>query len=88
MRKREIGDENEIDVKNTSRYPKSGIQLAWLGWEDSILVLLVTGSGFEHAISGIVYWPRHEIRLSPSFLWWFSPSLPISRFLVLNSTIP
>jgi hypothetical protein len=28
MRKREIGDENEIDVKNTSRYPKSGIQLA------------------------------------------------------------
>jgi len=38
MRKREMGDEDENDVEDTSRYENSGVQLAWLGWEDSVSV--------------------------------------------------
>jgi hypothetical protein len=32
-RKREMGDEDENHVEDISRYDKSGVQLAWLGWE-------------------------------------------------------
>jgi hypothetical protein len=37
-RKREMGDEDENDVEDTSRYEKSGVQLAWFGWEDFVSV--------------------------------------------------
>ena len=33
-RKREMGDEDENDVEDTSGYEKSGVQLAWFGSED------------------------------------------------------
>jgi len=32
-RKREMGDEYEHDVEDTSGYRKSGVRLAWMGWE-------------------------------------------------------
>jgi len=32
-----MGDDNENDVEDTSRYEKSGLQLARLGWEDLVL---------------------------------------------------
>ena len=38
MRKREMGDEAENDVKDTSGYVKSEVQLASLGWEDLVSV--------------------------------------------------
>jgi len=60
-RKREIGNEDENDMEDTSRYEKSGVRLAWLGWEDLLLVLVCTGSGLESAISGMVNWLAHEI---------------------------
>ena len=37
-RKREMGDEDENNVEDTSAYEKSGIWLAWLGWEDPVSV--------------------------------------------------
>jgi len=37
-RKREMADEDENDVEDTSGYEKSGVQLAWLGWEDLVSV--------------------------------------------------
>ena len=36
-RKREIGDEDENDVEDTSGYEKSGVRLASLCWEDLVL---------------------------------------------------
>jgi len=32
-RKREMGDEDENDVEDTSGYEKSGVRLTWLDWE-------------------------------------------------------
>jgi len=93
-RQREMGDEDESDMKNTSGYEKSGVRLAWLGleeaWlglEDLVSVLLHAGSGLVPTVSGMVNWLAYEILSSPSFSWWFPPSPLISLFLVLNSTI-
>jgi len=60
-RKREMGDENENDMEDTSGYEKSGEWLAWLGLEDLVSVLLPAGSGLVPALSGIVNWLAHEI---------------------------
>jgi len=60
-RKREMGDEDENDVEDTSGYDKSGVQLAWLGLEDLVSVLLPAGSGLVSAVSGMVNWLAHEI---------------------------
>jgi len=87
MRKREMGDEDENNVEDTSGYEKSGVRLAWLGLEDLISVLLHAGVGLGPAVSGMVNWLAYEILLSLSFSRWFVPSLLISLFLVLNSTI-
>jgi len=38
MRKREMRDEDENDVEDTSGYEKSGVQLALSGWEDLVSV--------------------------------------------------
>jgi len=38
--KREIGDEDENDMGDTSRHEKSGVLLALLGLEDNVLVLV------------------------------------------------
>jgi len=53
-RKREKGDEDENDMEDTSGYEKSGVQLARLGWEDLISLLLHAGSGLVPAVSGMV----------------------------------
>jgi hypothetical protein len=37
-RKREMGYEDENGVADTSRYEKSGVLLASLGWEDLVSV--------------------------------------------------
>ena len=86
-RKREMGDDDGNDMEDTSGNEKSGVRLAWLGWEDLVSVLLPAGLGLVPAVSGMVNWLAHEILLSPSFSWWFPPSLLICLFLVLNSTI-
>ena len=72
-RKREMGDEDENDMEDTSGPEKSGVQRAWLGWEDLVSVVLPAGSGRISAVSGLVNWIAHEILLSPSFSWWFPP---------------
>jgi len=81
------GDEDVNNVEKMSGYDKSGVRVAWLGWEDLISVSLHAGSGLVPAVSGIVNWPVNEILLSPSFSWWFVPSYPLTVFLVLNCTI-
>jgi len=93
-RQREMGDEDESDMEDTSGNEKSAVRLAWLGleeaWlglEDLVSVLLPAGSGLVPAVSGIVNWLALKILSSPSFSWWFPPSPLISLFLVLNSTI-
>jgi len=53
-RKREMGNEDENDLEDTSGYGKSGVPLARLGLEDLISVLLPAGSGLLPAISGMV----------------------------------
>jgi hypothetical protein len=53
-RKREMVDEDENDMEDTSGYVKSGVQLASLNLEDLVLVLLPSRSGFAPAISGMV----------------------------------
>jgi len=74
MRKRVMWDEDENDVEDTSGYEKSGVRLAWLGWDDLVSVLLHAGSGLIPAVSGMVNWLAHEILLSRSFSWRFVPS--------------
>jgi len=60
-RKREMGDEDENDMEDTSGYEKSAVRLAWLGLEDLLSVLLAAGSGLVHAVSGMVNCLAHEI---------------------------
>jgi len=84
---REMGEEDENDMEDTSGYEKSGLLLAWLGSEDVILVLLCVGSGLVPAVSRMVYWLAHETVRSHSFSSWFPPSHLISLFRVLNTTI-
>jgi len=60
-RKREMGDEDENDMEDTSDYEKSGEWLAWLGLEDLVAVLLDSGSGLVPAVAGMVNWLAHEI---------------------------
>jgi len=59
MRKREMCDEDENDVEDTSGYDKFGVRLAWLDWEDLISVLLHSGSGLVPAVSRMVHWLAH-----------------------------
>jgi len=60
-RKREMGDEDENYMEDTSGYEKSGVRPAWLGLEDLVSVLLPAGSGLVPAVPGIVYLLAHEI---------------------------
>jgi len=64
-RKREMGDEDENDIEDTSGYEKSGVQLAWLCWEDLVSVLFHDGSGLVPAVSAMVNWLAHEILQFP-----------------------
>jgi len=86
-RKREMGEEDDNHVEDTSGNEKSGVWLAWMGWEDLGSVLLHTGSGPLPAVFVMVNWLAHAIVLSPSLAWWFPPSPLTSLFLILNSTI-
>jgi len=54
-RKREMGDEDENDMENTSGYEKSGVRLTCLGLEDPVSVILLAGSGLVPAVSGMVH---------------------------------
>jgi len=60
-RKREMGDEDENDMEDTSGYEKPGVRLATLGWEDLVSVLVRTGLELVPAISGMVNWLAHRI---------------------------
>jgi len=93
-RQREMSDDDESDMEDTSGYENSGVQLAWLdleeawlGLEDLVSVLLPAASELVPAESGMVNWLAHEILSSPSLSWPFPPSPLISLCLVLNSTI-
>jgi len=66
-RKRELGNEDENDMEDTSGYEKSGTWLATLFIEDLVSVLLPTRAGFVPAILQIVYRLRRAILSSPSF---------------------
>jgi len=59
--KREMGDEDENDMEDTSGYEKSGVRPASLGWEDHESVLLHAGSGLVPSVSGMVNSLAHEI---------------------------
>jgi len=61
MRKREMGDEDENDMEDTSSYERSAERLASLGIEDLLSVLSPARSGLECAVSGMVNWLAHEI---------------------------
>jgi len=52
-RKREMGDEDENDMEDTSGHEKSGVRLAWLGLEELVSVLLPAWSGLVPAVSGM-----------------------------------
>jgi len=53
-RKREMEDEDENDMENTSGYEESGVRLARLGLEDHVSVMLPAGSGLVPAVLGMV----------------------------------
>jgi len=67
MRKREMGDEDENDVEDTSGYEESEVQLPGLGSEHLVSVLLHARSGLIPAVSWMVNRLVHEILLSPTF---------------------
>jgi len=68
-RKREMGDEDKNYMEDMSGNEKSGVQLAWLGLEDLVSVLLLTGSGLVPAVLWLVNCLAHEILSSPSCSW-------------------
>jgi len=61
MRKREMGDEDEMDMEDTRGPEKSGVRLAWFALEVLVLVLLPAGLGLIPAVLGMVNWLAHEI---------------------------
>jgi len=54
MRNRQMEDEGENNMEDTSGPEKSGVRLAGLGLEDLVWVLLPTGSGLVPARSWMV----------------------------------
>jgi len=85
VEKERLGMKMGTNMKDTSRYEKSGVRLAWLDLEDLISVFLPAGSGVVPAVSGMVNWLPYEILLSLSFSWWFPP---ISSHLSLSLPSP
>ena len=53
-RVREMGDEDQNDMQDTSGYEKSGVLLASMGLEDLVSVNLLAGSGVVPAVLGKV----------------------------------
>jgi hypothetical protein len=53
-RNREMGDEDENDIENTSGYEKAAVQLASLGLEYRVSGILCTRSGLVPAVTGMV----------------------------------
>jgi len=87
MRKREMGDEDQNNVEDISGYEKSGVRLAWLGWDDVLPVWIYAGSGLVPAVSGMGNSLAPKILSSPSLSWWSPPYPVIPLFPVVNSTI-
>jgi hypothetical protein len=54
MRQREMRDEDENDMEDTSGYDKSGVRLGLLGLEDLVSVVLGATMGPVSAVSGMV----------------------------------
>jgi len=71
-RKREIRDDDEDDIEDTSGYDKSGVRLDWLGGEDHVLVLVPAGSGLTPAAAGMVNCFRTRNSLKSQFLMMIS----------------
>jgi len=61
MREREMGEEDENNMEDSSGYEKSEVWLAWLYLGDLISVILPAGSGVVPAVLGMVNWLAHEI---------------------------
>jgi len=51
----------------TRGYEKSGVELAWVGWDEHILVLIDSALGRVPAVLGIVNGFTHGIVLYHSF---------------------
>jgi len=85
-RKREMGDEVENDMEDTSGYEKSGEWLAWSGLEDLVSVFLPARSGLIPAVSGMVNWLAHQILKVPVSHYDFPHLLWSLSFLC--STLP
>jgi hypothetical protein len=68
-----MGDEDENDMEDMSGYEKSGPELAGLGLEAIVSVLLPAGSGLIPAISGMVNVTRTQISPKSQFLIMISP---------------
>jgi len=85
--KREMGDEDENHVDDTSGYETSGEQHAPTGLRRPGIREITWRSGLVPAVSEIVSSLAHKISRSPSFPWCFPSSPFISLLLVLNSTI-
>ena len=54
-------EDDENNVEDTRAHEKSGVQLAWLGWEDLVWEKLRTRSGLVPAVLGMVTWLTHKI---------------------------
>jgi len=86
MRKREMGDEDENDMEDTSGHQKSGVLFSWLSLEDLKLLLLHAGSGLVPAVSWMVNWLARDILLKSQFHMMISPISSDFSFLCFNST--
>jgi len=73
MGKRQMRDEDENNVEDTSGYEKSGVRIAWLGWEDLVWVWLPAGSGIVPAVWGMVSLTRTWNCPKFQFLMMVSP---------------
>jgi len=73
-------------MKDGAGYEKSGVQLAWLGLKDLILVFLPARLGLVTAISGMINWLSHDILSGPGSHDYFPYLLPSLSFS--SSTLP
>jgi hypothetical protein len=53
-RKREIGEEDESNMEDTSSYDRSGVRLTYVDLENFLSVLLSTGPELVPAVSAMV----------------------------------
>jgi len=76
-----MGDEDEKDVEDTSGYEKSAVRIAWLGWEDLILVAISRQIGTRTCCIVDGKLTRTQNSLKSQFLFMI---FPISSHLSLS----